>query len=126
MAVSKIKPTTIEEYIEAAPAELQERLYKLHETIRKAAPGAIEGLKWRMPAYSYQKILITFAVFKNHIGLFPMPAAIKAFKKELAKYKTASASVQFPHDQGLPLPLIRKIVKFRVRESKDGTITWRS
>ena len=126
MAVSKIKPTTIQEYIESAPAELQERLYTLHETIRKAAPGSKEGLKWSMPAYSYQKILIMFAVFKNHIGLFPTPSPIKTFKKELAKYKTASASIQFPHDQRLPLPLIRKIARFRVKESKNGTLTWRS
>lgn len=126
MAVKKLKPTTIEEYIDAAAPETQERLYQLHECIRKAAPGAVEGLKWRMPAYSYQKILVTFAVFKNHIGFYPMPSAIKAFAKELAKYKTAEGSVQFPHDKPLPLSLITKIVKFRVKESKDGTIKWKS
>lgn len=126
MGVKKLKLTTIEEYIEAAAPETQERLYQLHECIRKAAPGAVEGLKWRMPAYSYQKILVTFAVFKNHTGFYPMPSAIKAFAKELAKYKTAEGSVQFPHDKPLPLSLIAKIVKFRVKESKDGTIKWRS
>jgi uncharacterized protein YdhG (YjbR/CyaY superfamily) len=126
MAVKKIKPTTIEEYIDAAPAALQKRLYTLHEAIRKAAPGAKEGLKWRMPAYSYQKILVTFAVFKNHLGFVPMLSAIKAFKKELAKYNTTAGSIQFPHDKPLPLPLIRKIVKFRVKESREGTIKWRS
>lgn len=126
MLSKKLKPTSIEEYIEAAPAEVQEKLYQLHECIRAAAPGAVEGLKWRMPAYSYQKILVTFAVFKNHIGFYPMPSVIKAFAKELAKYKTAEGSVQFPHDKPLPLPLITKIVKFRVKESKEGTIKWRS
>ena len=126
MSVSKIKPVTIEEYIAAADRELQERLYKLHECIRSAAPAATEGLKWRMPAYSYQKILVTFAVFKNHIGFYPMPSAIKIFAKELAKYKTAEGSVQLPHDKPLPLPLITKIVKFRVKESKDGISMWRS
>jgi uncharacterized protein YdhG (YjbR/CyaY superfamily) len=126
MATSKLKPTSIEEYIEAAPVEHQERLYKLHSTIRKAAPGATEGLKWRMPAYSYQKILVTFAVFKNHIGFYPMSTAIKAFAKELKNYNTAAGSVQFPHDKPLPLSLITKIIKFRVKESKQGTIQWRS
>ena len=121
-----MKPKTIEEYLDAAPAELQERLWKLHESIKAAAPGTTEGLKWSMPAYSYQKILVTFAVFKKHIGFYPMPSAIKAFAKELAKYKTAEGSVQFPHDQPLPLPLIRKIIKFRVKESKEGTIKWKS
>jgi len=79
-----------------------------------------------MPAYSYQKILVTWAVFRHHIGFYPMPSAIKAFDKDLKKYKTAQGSVQFPLDQKLPVPLIKKIVKFRVKESKDGTIKWKS
>ena len=124
--VSKLKPTTIEEYINAAPVDLRKKLIQLHDCIRKAAPGAIENLKWNMPAYSYDKILVTFAVFKHHIGFYPMPSAIKAFAKDLATYKTAEGSVQFPHDQPLPLALIRKIVLFRVKESKDGVIKWRS
>ena len=126
MLSGKLKPTNIEEYIDAAPVELQKRLLQLHQCIRKAAPGAVEGLKWSMPAYSYQNILVTFAVFKKHVGLYPMPSAIKAFAKELSKYKTAKGSVQFPHDKPLPLPLITKIVKFRVKESKGGVIKWRS
>jgi uncharacterized protein YdhG (YjbR/CyaY superfamily) len=105
---------------------VQERSWKLHECIKAAAPGAIEGLKWRMPAYSYQKILVTFAVFKKHIGFYPMPSAIKTFAKDLTEYKTAEGSIQFPHDKPLPLTLIKKIVKFRVKESKKGTIKWRS
>jgi uncharacterized protein YdhG (YjbR/CyaY superfamily) len=121
-----MKPKTIEEYIHAAPAEVQERLWKLHECIRIAAPGAKEELKWSMPAYSYQKILVTFKVWTNHIGFYPMPSAMKAFARELMKYKTAEGSVQFPHDKPLSLPLVKKIVSFRVKESKAGTIKWRS
>lgn len=124
--VSKIKPTTIDEYINAAPVAVQEKLLHLHECIRAAAPGAKEDLKWRMPAYSYQKILVTFAVFNHHIGFYPMPSAIKAFSKNLIKYKTAQGSIQFPLDQPLPLSLIRRIVLFRVKESEDGVIKWRS
>lgn len=120
-----MKPRTIEEYISAAPAELQERLLTLHEAIKSVAPGASEALKWSMPAYSYNKILVTWAVFKNHTGFYPMPSAIKAFKKDIAKYKTATGSIQFAHDKPLPLPLIKKIVKFRVKESNAGTIKWR-
>lgn len=126
MGLSKIKPTTIEEYIAAAPPGLQERLIQLHECIRKAAPGATEELKWGRPAYSYQKILVIFAVLKNHIGFYPMESSLKAFAKDLSTYKIGEASVQFPHDQKLPLALISKIVKFRVKESKDDTIQWRS
>jgi len=121
-----MKPKTIEEYIYSAPAEIQEKLWHLHDCIRTVAPGAKEELKWRMPAYSYQKILVTFAVFKKHIGFYPMPSAIKAFAKELAKYKTAEGSVQFPLDKPLPLTLVKKIVQFRVKESKEGTIKWKS
>lgn len=121
-----MKPKTIEEYFNMAPGEVQEKLWQLHESIKSAAPGAKENLKWRMPAYSYQKILVTFAVFKKHIGFYPMPSAIKAFSKELAKYKTAEGSVQFPLGEPLPLPLIKKIVKFRVKESKEEVIKWRS
>ncbi|MBI3719946.1 MAG: DUF1801 domain-containing protein [Sphingobacteriales bacterium] len=126
MKVSKLKPATIEEYILASPANVQERLWQLHDCIRKAAPNAKEELKWRMPAYSYDKILVTFAVFKKHIGFYPMESAIKAFKNELTAYKTAQGSVQFPLDEKLPLSLIKNIVQFRVKENKEGTIKWRS
>ena len=126
MLSQKIKPQTIEEYIAVAPPETHKKLYQLLECIRKAAPGAEESLKWRMPAFSLKKILVTFAVFKNHIGFYPMPSAIKAFAKELSKYKTASGSVQFPLDEPLPLPLITRIIKFRVKENAAGTIKWRS
>jgi len=126
MVTQKLKPTTIAEYINTAPAAVQEKLWQLHECIRKAAPAATENLKWRMPAYSYQKILVTFAVYKNHIGFYPMPSALEKFAKDLSVYKTGEGSVQFPLDKALPLSLISKIVKFRVRESKEGTIQWRS
>src|SRR5882762_2151242 len=93
--------------------------------IRAAAPGAKESLKWRMPAFSYQRILVTFAAFKHHIGFYPTPSAIKAFEKSLAKYTTANASVQFPLDKPLPLDLIAKITKFRVKESLEEDQKWR-
>lgn len=125
MMTQKIKPTTIAEYIDTAPADVQEKLWQLHNCITKAAPGAAEALKWNMPGYSYQKILVTFAVFKKHIGFYPMESAIKAFAKDLAKFKTARGSVQFPLDEKLPLTLIKKIVLFRVKESKAGTIKWK-
>ena len=125
MLAQKIKPTTIAEYIDAAPADVQERLWQLHNCIKKAAPGAGEELKWNMPGYSYQKILVTFAVFKKHIGFYPMESAIKAFAKDLAKFKTASGSVQFPLEAKLPFSLIKKMVLFRVKESKEGIIKWK-
>jgi uncharacterized protein YdhG (YjbR/CyaY superfamily) len=94
--------------------------------IHKAAPGAKEGLKWGMPAFSYGRILVTFAAFKSHIGFYPTPSAVKAFADELSKFATASASIQFPLDKPLPLSLIRKITAFRVRESIEKDGKWRT
>jgi uncharacterized protein YdhG (YjbR/CyaY superfamily) len=125
MIRNKSKPTTIEEYIEAAPEETQEKLKQMHVCIRAAAPRAKESLKWNMPAYSYQRILVTFAVFKNHIGFYPTPSAVEAFAGSLTKYQTAKGSIQFPLDQPLPLALISKITKFRVQESLMIDAKWK-
>jgi uncharacterized protein YdhG (YjbR/CyaY superfamily) len=94
--------------------------------IRKSAPGAKESLKWGMPAYSYGRILVTFALFKSHIGFYPTPSAVKAFAKKLSKYVTASASVQFPLEKPLPVALIGKITTFRVKESIEEDAKWRT
>lgn len=126
MIPQKLKPTSVEAYIAAAPAEVQERLQQLHACIIAAAPGAAEGLKWSMPAYFYKRILVTFAVFKHHVGFYPTPSAVKAFSAKLAKYKTAAGSLQFPLNQPLPLSLISKITKFRVKESLAEDVKWKS
>ena len=126
MPTSKKKPATIDEYIRAAPTEAQAKLREMRDCIRAAAPGAQESLKWSMPAFSYHRILVTFAAFKRHIGFYPTPSAIKAFAKDLARFKTGEGSVQFPLDQPLPLTLIRKMTAFRVKESKQDDVKWRS
>jgi len=126
MVTKKTKPTTVTEYINAAPKETRQKLREMRATVRAAAPGAAEGLKWSMPAYSYRRILVTFAVFKHHIGFYPTPPAVKAFAKQLSGYKTATGSIQFPLDKPLPLDLIRKITAFRVRESVDEDKKWKT
>ena len=126
MVTKKTKPTTVTEYINAAPKEARQKLREMRATVRAAAPGAAEGLKWSMPAYSYRRILVTFAAFKHHIGFYPTPPAVKAFAKQLSGYKTASGSIQFPLDKPLPLDLIRKITAFRVRESVDEDKKWKT
>jgi len=126
MDTKKVKPETIEQYIKAAPLPARHKLRELRDCIRMAAPGAEETLKWGMPAFSYKRILVTFAVFSQHIGFYPTPSAIKAFQKELSKYKTASGSVQFPLSKPLPLALIRKITLFRVKESLDHDKKWKT
>lgn len=126
MASKKAQPANIVEYIDAAPKETQKKLREMLACIRKAAPGAEEGLKWGMPAFSYRRILVTFKAFKHHIGFYPTPSAVKAFAKELSRFKTASASIQFPLDKPLPLALIRKITAFRVKESLEEDAKWRT
>ena len=125
MVSQKVKPGNIDEYIQAAPLENQKKLLDMHACIRAAAPGAKESLKWGMPAFSYQRILVTFASFKNHIGFYPTPSAVKAFEKSLIKYATAKGSIQFPIDKPLPLSLISKITKFRVKESIEKDSKWK-
>ena len=126
MKTRKRRPKSIDEYIATAPKEAQKKLLEMRACIRKSAPGAKESLKWGMPAYSYGRILVTFAAFKNHIGFYPTPSAVKAFAKELSKYVTASASVQFPLEKPLPLALVRKITAFRVKESIEEDAKWRT
>lgn len=126
MAAGKARPKTITEYINSAPKETRKKLREMRACISASAPGASEGLKWGMPAFSYKRILVTFAAFKHHIGFYPTPSAVKAFAKDLAKYSTASGSIQFPLEKPLPLPLIRKITAFRVRESIEKDRKWRT
>jgi uncharacterized protein YdhG (YjbR/CyaY superfamily) len=124
--MAKPRPATIDEYIAAAPKEAQKKLREMLACIRAAAPDATESLKWGMPAFSYRRILVTFAVYKHHIGFYPTPSAVKAFAKDLAKFKTAAASIQFPLEHPLPLDLVRNITVFRVRESLKKDEKWKT
>jgi uncharacterized protein YdhG (YjbR/CyaY superfamily) len=126
MAPKKARPTSISEYIDAAPKDARKKLREMRACIRLAAPGAKESLKWGMPAFSYHRILVTFAAFKHHIGFYPTPSAVEAFAKDLSKFATADASIRFPLEKPLPLTLIRKITEFRVRESTEEDKKWRT
>jgi uncharacterized protein YdhG (YjbR/CyaY superfamily) len=126
MNSKKVRPKNITEYIKAAPKETQKKLREIRACIRKAAPGANEGMKWGMPAFSYRRILVMFAAHKHHIGFYPTPSAVKTFADDLSKYDTARGSIQFPLEKPLPLPLIRKITAFRVQESIEKDRKWRT
>jgi uncharacterized protein YdhG (YjbR/CyaY superfamily) len=121
---AKSKPKTITEYINASPVGARARLREMLNCLRKAAPKAEEGLKWSMPALSYDRILFMFAAFKQHISLYPTPAVIKAFARELAGFKISEGTIQFPLDKPLPLMLIRRIAVFRVKEVKEKDAKW--
>ena len=126
MTPQKTSPKSVTEYIQAAPPVARKKLRELRACIRASAPGAAEGLKWGMPAFSYRRILVTFAAFKHHIGFYPTPSAVKAFARDLEQFATAKGSIQFPLEKPLPLPLIRKITAFRVRESLEKDGKWRT
>jgi uncharacterized protein YdhG (YjbR/CyaY superfamily) len=110
-------PHNIDEYIAGFPKAVQAILQKIRTTIRKAAPDAEETIKYQMPTFTLAGNLVHFAGFKNHIGFYPVPSGIEAFKDELSVYKQGKGSVQFPLDKPIPYGLIRKIVKFRVKEN---------
>src|ERR1044072_4162569 len=96
------KPTTIAGYISAADQEARAPLREMRALVAAAAPRATQSLKWGMPAFSYDRILVTFAAFKRHIGFFPTPSAVLAFKKDLGASQPSRATIQFP--LGRPLP----------------------
>jgi uncharacterized protein YdhG (YjbR/CyaY superfamily) len=110
-------PQTIDEYIAGYSEDIQNILNTIRSTIQDAAPEAKEKISYGMPTFELHGNLVHFAAFKKHIGFYPVPSGIEKFKKELSKYKGAKGSVQFPLDEKMPLELISKIVKFRVKES---------
>lgn len=113
----KINANNIDEFIAAFPPATQEKLNKLRNTIKKAAPQATEALKYGIPTFVLNGNLVHFSGYVNHIGFYPAPSGILEFKKELSVYETAKGSVRFPLDKPLPLSLIAQIVKFRVAEN---------
>jgi uncharacterized protein YdhG (YjbR/CyaY superfamily) len=108
---------TIDEYIKSFPVDIQAGLKQLRALIRRAAPEAQEKISYQMPTFYLNGNLVHFAAYPKHIGFYPTPSAIEAFQKELSKYKSSKGAVQFPLDAPLPLKLIERIVKFRVKES---------
>ncbi len=109
--------TTIDDYIAGFTKDVQVILEELRATIGKAAPEAEETINYQIPTFTVKGNLVHFAAYKSHIGFYPTPSGTAAFKKELSAYEGAKGSVQFPIDKPLPLRLITKIVKFRVKEN---------
>lgn len=113
----KSTPKTIDAYIAEFPEATQAILQEIRAAIQAAAPAAEEAISYQMPTFKLKGNLVHFAAYKNHIGFYPVPTGIEAFKKELSIYKGGKGSVQFPIDQPMPLELIKKIVDFRVAEN---------
>ena len=119
MHTDPAKPATIDEYIAAFPADVQEILQNVRHTVKTAAPEASETISYGMPTFKLKGNLVHFGAFKHHIGFYPIPSGLEQFKEELAQYKGGKGSVQFPYDQPIPYELITKIVKFRVAENLE-------
>lgn len=116
-----IKPANIDEYIAGFPKDIQALLQKVRTTIRDAAPEAEETISYAIPTFKLNGNLVHFAAFKSHIGFYPTPGGIEEFEKELSVYKQGKGSVQFPVDEPLPLSLITRMVKFRVKKNTEHT-----
>lgn len=119
MKSSNYKFTGVEEYISKFPEDIQKILQQIRAAIKKAAPKSTEVISYGMPAFKQNKVLVYFAVGKNHIGFYPTPNPIKVFSNELESYKTSKGAIQFPLDKKIPLTLISKITKLRVREDLE-------
>jgi len=117
MESKKTGSVSVDEYIAACPKDIQVMLKELRATIKAAAPDAEEKISYQIPTFYLKGNLVHFGAFKDHIGFFPTPSGIEAFKTELSVYKGAKGTVQFPIDRPLPLKLVDKIVKFRVAEN---------
>jgi uncharacterized protein YdhG (YjbR/CyaY superfamily) len=113
-------PKTVDEYIAGVPEPARNALNRIRAAIRSAVPPqATETISYRIPAFSYNGVLVWFAAFSNHCSLFPTAAVIEAFKKELKGFSTSKGTVHFPMDKPLPIALIKKLVKARVAQKES-------
>jgi uncharacterized protein YdhG (YjbR/CyaY superfamily) len=119
MQATKVKYKTVDQYISDFPRHTQTQLQELRSIIKKAAPQAEEVISYNMPAFRSDGVLVYYAGNKAHIGFYPLPSAIIAFKKELESYVTSKGAIQFPLDKKLPVTLVKNIVKFRLLENKE-------
>lgn len=108
---------TIDEYIGTFPEKVQDILEKLRQTIRTSTPEAEETISYQIPTFKLKGNLVHFAAYKNHIGFYPTPSGIEAFKKELSPYEISKGSVIFPLNKPIPFDLVRRIVEYRVKEN---------
>jgi uncharacterized protein YdhG (YjbR/CyaY superfamily) len=117
MVEDQSKSPLIDQYISQFPPEVQDKLNTLREVIRDATPDAQEKISYSMPTFYLYGNLVHFAAYKNHIGFYPAPSGIEAYKVELSNYKTTKGAIQFPLDKPIPYELVSKIVKYRVEEN---------
>jgi len=109
-------PRSIDEYIDAQPSKVRSILKRIRGTVRDAAPGAEELISYRIPAFRQGGILVYFAAFRNHIGLYPPVHGDAKLERAVARYAGEKGNLRFPLDEPIPYDLIRRIVTARVRQ----------
>jgi uncharacterized protein YdhG (YjbR/CyaY superfamily) len=119
-------PATVDEYIAAFPSDVQLILQEIRSTIKRAAPQAEEKISYKMPAFTLAGVLIYFAAFKKHIGVFPPVRGDQKLSKQIARYRGEKGNLKFPLDEPIPYELISKIVKFRVKEQAQKSRAYRN
>lgn len=110
----------IDGYIALFPEEVQQILQKMREEISRAAPEATEDIRYGIPTYRYRGNLVHFAAYDTHIGFYPTPSGIEAFKSELAEYELGKGTIRFSLDEPIPYDLVRKVVEYRMKENRSG------
>jgi len=118
------RPTTIAEYIHAAPREGHAHLRRLHAILRRVAPDAEETIKWNTPFFVNPRFVFAFSACKAHCNFAPTASALKAFQKELKNHKTTKNYLQIPYDKPMPEDLVRRIAEYRIRNMGDGDTFW--
>ncbi|MDD4516153.1 DUF1801 domain-containing protein [Massilibacteroides sp.] len=115
MNEQKPKTETIDQYISEFSEDIQAIMQHVRQTILDAAPEAKETISWGMPTFKVKKILVQFAGHKQHLGFYPWPETIEAFKDKLTSHKTSKGGIQFPYNRPIPLELISEMVRFRLK-----------
>lgn len=117
---------TVDEYIAIAEPKVKKALKDIRKTIKTAAPKAEEVISYQIPGYKYHGMLVFFAAWKNHISLYPAPWGADSLKKEMSVYEGSKGTIKFPIDEPMPLTLIKKMVKYRMKENEERAALKRS
>lgn len=117
----KTRFTTIDQYIKTFPKDVQSILQGIRQTVRQAAPEAVETISYQMPTFKLNgRFLVSFAAWKHHVGMYPIPSGTEAFKKKILEYKGAKSTARFPMEKPVPEGLVTQLVRFRVKETLKG------
>jgi uncharacterized protein YdhG (YjbR/CyaY superfamily) len=122
--MAKIKPSSVDEYIDGAPLVAQEKLREIRSILRKVAPNATEMIKWGYPVLFEKRILFSYSAFKKHINFMPTGPAMRPFKEELSEFTTGKDTIQLPYGKPLPTALIQKIAEYRINDVRANDAKW--